>query len=111
MRPELEYFWEYLKVHCRGKANALKVGRLSWLLNHSERQIRAMAEELTTQHGHPIASTVHSPYGIYVAVTSGEREEYVRQLDSRIKALARRRRAFTAIPLSEAIRQMEMEYA
>lgn len=109
MRPELVEFWDYLDRYHRGKARAIMVERLSCRLNKSPRLIRAMAEELTTEYHKPIASTIRPPYGLYVAITPEEKEEYCAQLDARIRAIARRRRAFTSIPLLETIRQMEME--
>ena len=109
MRSELKNFWQYLQEYHQSEAKAIRQKILAQKFGISARAIREWTEELTVDFRKPVASTVHPPYGIFVATTQGERERYIAQLDARMKALYRRRRAFARTPIGEVIRQMELE--
>lgn len=108
MRNELRNFWHHLKIFHQGEARAVKVKILALKFGVTERQIREWTEELTVEHGKPIASSIHPPCGIFVAVAQEEKERYVAQLDARMKSLYRRRKAFSKVPLNEIINQLEL---
>lgn len=101
--------WCFLDKHCRGRENAKKQSEIAGIMGTSRRSIRHMTEILTVTHNHPVASSVHPPYGIYIPSGSGEVRGYLIQLDARIKALFRRRRAFDKATAVEVVGQLELD--
>lgn len=101
--------WNYLDKHCRGRENAKKQSEVATLMGTTERSIRHMTEILTGNYKRPVASSVNPPYGIFIPSGPGEVRGYIMQLDSRIKALFRRRRAFDKATAVEVAGQLELD--
>lgn len=102
--------WDYLELHCNGQAHAIKQRSIASIMGVSVREIRNLTNVLGLVHNKPVASTVHPPYGIYIPAGKQEKREYIAQLDSRIKALSIRRKAFSKATASEAVAQMEFKH-
>lgn len=99
--------WDYLELHCTGEKYAIKQRSIASILGISVREVRKLTSILGNKFNKPVASTVHLPYGIYIPVNKMEKEEYIQQLDSRIKALFGRRKAFSKATAVDVARQME----
>jgi len=90
-----------------GSDHAIRVGILAGHLGISERQVRADALELI-QAGHPIASSIRPPYGLFIVRTEEEKRQYANQIRSRIRELWTRLRAFDRASADTLAGQMEM---
>lgn len=99
--------WDYLELHCKGQACAVKQQSIAGILGITVREVRLLTKTLGTKLNKPVASTVHPPYGIYIPANKKETGEYIAQLDARIKALFARRRAFSRSTAVDVVRQME----
>lgn len=102
--------WEYLELHCKGQANAIKQRSIASVLGVSVREIRTLTNILGLVYNKPVASTVHPPYGIYIPANRDEKNSYIMQLDSRIKSLFVRRKAFSRSTAVEVAAQMEFKH-
>lgn len=100
--------WQFLDKNCRGMENAKKQSDIADIIGISVREVPKLTSVLTGEFGRPVASTMHRPYGIYIPETREEREEYITQLKSRIKALFRRLKAFSNATPGEIVGQMDL---
>ena len=91
----------------RGLENAIRVRILANILEISERQVRADALELI-QAGHPIASSIRPPYGLFIIRTDAEKRQYAAQIKSRIRELWERLRAFDRASADALAGQLKM---
>lgn len=117
--PEyLARLWRFLNSHCRGRRNVMKTADIGVHLGyvvHSNgkmtgdgKKIVHMASKLVRRYAKPVASNCTGTHrGLYVAVTREEKDACLAQLDSRIRNLARRRRAFDAAPMRTPIPRQE----
>jgi hypothetical protein len=78
---------DYLKSKAIGKENAIKINVIAFHFEKSRREIEQAIEELRSV-GAPIASSVSSPYGVFLARSYTEMEAWVRQIDHRFKRMA-----------------------
>lgn len=86
---------QYLLQHLyHGRENAITGSRIAHLLGYrDDRRIRLMIRELIAE-GVPIASSVHPPYGFYIARNRREVEDYAQGLKDRLVADGYRRKEF-----------------
>lgn len=119
--PALADLWRFLDRHCRGHDNAMRSERIAVRLGlfrydrldrvvtdkngcavGDGKRIVHMVSSLVTDYAKPVASVCSGDHrGLFVAVSRQEKEIETRSIDSRIIALARRKRAFDAAPIEQ----------
>lgn len=105
MRPELERFWGLLVNEARGRAKAIKCKDLAKMFGTTKREIMIWRHELVVDFGFPIAAAKKKPFGLYLALTHLEKEEYLRTLDATLRETFALRRAFSKASIEELVQQ------
>lgn len=85
----------YLRLHARGRAQAVSAKRLALAVGVNERAVREIIHDLR-EAGRLIASTVEQPAGYYFPGTKAEADICSRHLWARVREIARVARQFDA---------------
>ena len=111
--PALDILWRFLSKHCRGRGNAMLAADIGVRLGHlvkgadgrrvgDGKTIVHMVSDLVNDHLKAVASITSGHHrGLFVAVTRQEKDVESQSIDSRIIALARRKRAFNKAPIEK----------
>lgn len=90
-----------------GACHAIKSKNIQAITGIPDRGIRDIIKTLVEREGIPIVSSVHKPYGFYIATTKEELSLYHSQLKSRLRSLGDHARAIEWI-LEKSFPQMEL---
>lgn len=82
--------FDFLLKNCVGPKNAFPIERIAGALGVSRRQIES-ASELIRNDGVALCSSTTEPFGIFIAERYEDAIPWIRQIDSRMRAMAAHR--------------------